>query len=651
MNENLLSLVESPWRPYTNFPSLKKAGLISFDVETYDPNLEENGPGALRGDGYIIGFSIATNDGFKGYYPLRHEGGDNLENPDNAIKWAKDQLKSDIPKIGANILYDLIWLKADLGISVGGLKYDVQIAEPLLNENKQTYTLDSLAVEYLKVHKTEDMLLKAGELLLGLKGTGDTPEKVKESIVKQVKGKLWRLPARYVGSYGEDDADLPIKIFKIQAERLKNEGLWKLFNEVETPLVDLLLAMWIKGVPIDIDKGEEIKDKLQLELDQVIRKIKRKVGFKPNIWAQEEVVKCCETLGIFYPYSKKGNPSFEAKWLKEQSHDFFKLLLEARQLDRGGSVFIEKKILDLQVAGRIHPQFWQVKSERYGTASGRFSSSNPNAQQFPARNERLAKLIRSILIAEKGKSWGRLDYSQQEPRVTVHYASLLNLKGANRACEKYNKEPDTDYHQWVKEMIKEMANLDVTRRVAKDLNLGLAYGMGKKKMAITLGLSYEETMKIYDAYHQAIPFIKLLGDRCQKTASQRGVIKTLLGRKQHFDLFGPPEWREGIIPKLYEEAIKEFGRPVQRYFLHKAMNRLIQGGSADMIKKAMLDSYNAGYIPCLTVHDELDYCDIESDKQLKEIKEIMLNAIKLKVPMVVDVDKGENWGELEKIEL
>jgi len=652
MNDSLSNLVKSDWRPKENFPKLEgKAKIISLDVETYDPNLKENGPGALRGDGYIVGFSIATDDGFKCYYPIKHEGGDNLENPKNAIRWLKDQLEGKTDKLGANILYDLIWLKCDLGINVGGKKYDIQIAEPLLDDNRLHYTLDSLSQSYLKESKKEHLLLDAGKLLLGFKGKGKTQDEIDEDIISQVKSNIWRLPARYIGEYGEGDVELPIKIFKEQTKKLKEEGLWELFEETETPLIDLLLDMWVKGVPVDIKKGEEVRDKLQSEYDGVIKKISKKVGFKPDIWSQEDIVKACNKLGLNFPYTDKGNPSFEAKWLKEQSNIFFTLLLEARQLERSGSIFIEKKILDLAVGDRIHPQFWQVKTERYGTASGRFSSSNPNAQQFPARNEIIAKQVRSLLIAEEGKKWVKFDYSQQEPRVTVHYAALLNLPGADVAKQRYIQNPNTDYHQLVADMVLEISGFEITRRIAKDLNLGLAYGMGKTKLAETLGLPFQEAEKIFEAFHKSVPFIKLLGDHTKRVANQRGYIKTLLGRKQRFNLWGPANWNKGIIPKSYNEAIEEFGRPVQRYFLHKAMNRLVQGGSADMIKKAMVDCYKIGYIPCLTVHDELDFCNITTKKQIKEIKNIMLNCIKLVVPLVVIPEIGKNWGELEEVKI
>jgi DNA polymerase I-like protein with 3'-5' exonuclease and polymerase domains len=643
MDENLLNLVPCDWRPYKKFPDLSEAKQIAVDVETYDPNLSANGPGALRKDGYIIGFSVATDDGFMGYYPIRHDGGDNLENPDGAVRWLKDQMNYSMPKVGANILYDLIWMKCDLGIEVRGKKYDVQIAEPLLDENRAHYTLDSLSEDYLGENKIEDKLYKAGSLLLGIKGKGDTSETIEKSIIKQVKGRLWELPARYVGEYGEADAILPIRIFEKQIKRLKEVKLWDLFDNIETPLIDVLLKMWIKGIPVNVEKGEEIRNELSLQFDKTMRSIKRRVGFIPDIWSADDVVKGCDKLGLDYIRTNKGNPSFTADWLKTQEHPYFQSLLHARQLDRSGSVFIQGKILDLEVNGRIHPQFWQVKNEKYGTGSGRFSSSNPNAQQFPARNEVLARLVRSILCAEKGKEWGKFDYSQQEFRITVHYASLLNLTGAQEAMQKYIKNPDTDFHQ----MVSDMTSL--ARKIAKSLNLGLSYGMGVKKFSEMYGIPYGDARKYYNLYHKGLPFIKELTQRSERTAKFRKYVRTILGRHCHFDLYGPTKWEKGIIPKKYDAAIKEFGNPIVLYFTYRAMNKIVQGSAADMIKKAMLDCADAGYIPSITVHDELDFCDIESPKQIEEIHDIMVNAILLKVPNKVDIEIGPNWGECEEV--
>lgn len=623
-----LFMPESNWEAPTVFPDLKQARMIGLDTETRDPDLTTMGPSCKRGGGYIIGVSVATDDGFKAYYPVRHEGGGNLDAP-NVFAWLRDVLSSDTPKVGANIIYDLEWLRTE-GIEVRGPKYDVQVAEPLLDESRRTYKLDALAESYLGVHKNEDLLNQAAEAM------GIPKSKVKEN--------LWRMHAKYVGPYGEDDALLALQVFNLQLPRINEEELQEVFK-LETRVTEVLLAMRDKGIPIDLDRAIQIRDKLHKEQRQIEHQLCQVAGRELDVWSGTDISEACNRLGLYYPKTEKGNPSFEAEFLEESSsEEFFRLLLLARQLDRGGSVFIQKKIIEMQVGGRIYPTFRQVRSDDGGTRSGRFASANPNMQQVPARNPYLAPLIRSIFVPEHGCQWGVFDYSQQEPRVTVHYANRRGFTGANRALEQYISNPATDYHQLVADMA------GINRKQAKTLNLGLAYGMGKKKMSGQLGLSIEDTTELYDKYHGNVPFIKLLGDECMRVANDRGYIKTILGRRRRFDLFGPRKWTEGVVPLPKTQALEKFGAPVVRYFVHKAMNSLIQGSSADMIKKAMVDLYDEGIISHITIHDELDN-SIESMKQARIIRDMMLCSVKIDVPLKVDVELGPSWGEAKEVSI
>jgi DNA polymerase I-like protein with 3'-5' exonuclease and polymerase domains len=629
--------VESDWRPSTEYPDLRAAKLLAVDAETHDPDLQENGPGAVRGVGQLVGFSLATEDGWRGYFPLAHQGGDNVENPKACLRWLKKQLsRKRQPKVGANIIYDREWLRVN-GIEMAGKTYDVQVAEGLLDENKLTYNLDSLAQEYLSQGKDETLLMSAGKELLGISGRADT-------IGKQVKSNLWRLPARYVGPYGEADADRPIRIHKLQEVKLKDESLWELY-QTEVELIDLLLDMRFRGIPVDVDKAEEVADELARRQAKATRHLNRLCGFSPNVWANEDLERMCKTLGYHYMKTPKGNPSFPADWLEQQDHKALKLVVKVRRLDRAGSVYVRSKILDLQVNGRVYPQFWQVKTDaqgaRHGTSSGRFASSNPNAQQIPARDPEIAPLVRRIFVAEQGAEWCKNDWSQQEPRLTVHYAYKLGCRGAEEARDRYVNDPATDYHVMVAELC------DIERKPAKTINLALSYGMGVKTMARRLGIHVSDAQKLLDEYHAGVPFIRELSRRCQRVVRNRGYLKTLLGRRRRFDLWGPPKWSDGVRPLKYEEAIKKFGRPVQLYFLHKTLNALIQGSAADMVKVAMLQLKHLGHVPHITVHDELDH-SVTSSKEIKEIREVMLTCVKLEVPVKVDTDIGPSWGNLKE---
>lgn len=635
------------WTPYENFPDLSGANLICFDTETKDPSLKEKGPGSIRKEGHVIGFSIATDDGFKGYYPIKHEGGGNLQNVEGALRWFKDTLENKVDKLGANILYDMEWVYNDLGIRVQGRKFDIQIADPLLDENYASYSLDNCSRRWLGETKAEDALYFAGVNILGLSPKGKnlkTDEDRRKDVVVQVKGQLYKLHSQFVGEYGEADSVLPIQIFNKQKTALVEKGLWEMFL-METKMVDVIFAMRMKGVPVDLEKADKIRAQMQAKFDGFKSEMLILTGCDLDIWSNDSIAKMCEKKGFAFTRTPKDNPSFDSYWLSTQKNPVFQTLLKMRQFDRCGGVFIQNKIIDLAVNGRIHPNWFQVKGERGGSVSGRLASANPNAQQFPARNEELATLVRSIMVAEKDRDWYVYDYSQQEPRVTIHYAYKFGLSGSTKARDQFHENPRTDYHQMVSDWT------DIPRQVAKSINLGLAYGMGPKKFAEKYGKSLAEAKELYALYHERLPYVKELSERCERAAKNKGYIKTILGRHCNFNLYGPPRFTIGTIPLRKQEAIDKFGFPVLQYFTYKALNRLIQGSSADMIKQAMITCYDEGFVPNMSIHDELDFADIENETQAKRIKEIMINAVPLEVPLVVDVERGKNWGECEEVNI
>ena len=619
--------MDRSWVHPEALPDLSQASMICIDLETRDPNLKTKGCGGCRGDGYVVGISVATPEGYCGYFPIRHEGGGNMD-PDTVISWAKEQFASRIPKLGANILYDLEWLRHE-GVHVGGPKYDIQIAEPLLDENRMSYSLDSLSEKYLGLHKKEDLMTEAAVELLGIQP-------------KDVKSNLWKLPAWAVGPYAEMDTRLPLMIFNLQRSKLIEEDLWKLFDEVETPLVDCLLDMKFLGVPVDIPRAEAVRAQMMSDQVAAEKAMRGMIGRSIDIWSIKDIVGACSDLGLKFPVTDKGNPSFTASWLSNQEHPYLTLLVKARKLDRSGGVYIEDKILGMAYKGRIHPSFYQVRRDDAGTVSGRFSSANPNMQQIPSRDEIMAPLVRSIFVPEPGAHWSVFDYSQQEPRVTIHYANLLKLAGADVARHRFVDDPGTDYHQ----MVGDMAG--IKRKPAKTLNLGLAYGMGKQKMSEELGVDLEEADRLFALYHAGVPFIKALGETCTRKAGSKGWLKTLLGRRRRFDLFGPAKWTPGCVPKPMAEAMETFGPPLKRYFTHKAMNALIQGSSADMIKAAMVQCHREGFTPHLTIHDELDF-SLSSFSDMARIQDIMLNAVQITVPLKVDIELGKNWGDCDEV--
>lgn len=593
--------------------------LITLDLETYDPNLKSKGPGSFRNDGFVLGVAIKIDDNPGFYLPI-------LKANPKIISYLKDLLSTNIPKLGANILYDLSWLHW-LGIKVNGLKYDVQVAEALIDENQFKYNLESLASKYLQEHKLFDELLIHAQRI--------NPKIKSRSEVYKV---LPQLPTEIVSQYAIQDVELPSRIFHIQKQIIDDQGLNQVFM-LETELTDCLLDMRVRGVRVDIDKAEQVKVKLKHDELILQKELNDLAGYDIQIWAAENIAPAFNNQNIDYPRTPKTKkPSFTAPWLETHPSRLAQLIVQVRKLNKMRTDFIENMILGSAVNGRIHSQFHQTRHDDGGTVSGRFSSSNPNLQQVPARDPVYAPLVRGLFIPEEGERWCKTDYSQQEPRVTVHYASLRSFLGAEKAVQKYNDDPDTDYHQ----MVADLCNIE--RRPAKDINLGLAYGMGVAKMATRLGKSLQETRELYKIYHDSVPYVKLLADECMRIAKTRGYIKTILGRRCRFDMWGPAQYDPDKPPLRYEAAEICYGLPLTRMFIHKALNRLIQGSSADMIKKAMRDAYQAGHKILLTVHDELGE-SITKDKQAHELKDIMLNAIKLLVPLKVDMFIENSWGE------
>ncbi len=250
-------------------------------------------------------------------------------------------------------------------------------------------------------------------------------------------------------------------------------------------------------------------------------------------------------------------------------------------------------------------------------------------------------MIRSLFIPEEGATWGAFDYSQQEPRITVHYASLLGLEGATDAVKAYSTE-GADFHQIVADMA------GIPRKQAKNINLGLTYGMGQQKLIRELGLEPDEALKLLETYHRRVPFIRGLQSRCTRIAEQRGCITTLGGRKCHFDLWESVGFLhdEKQSPLPLQEAKDKYGDNLKRSFTYKALNKLIQGSAADMTKLAMRDLWKEGLVPHIQIHDELDY-SIFNKEQAEIVIDRMVNCVEMRVPLVVDYESGSNWGEAE----
>ena len=611
---------DSSWMIPEVLPDLSKAKEICIDLETWDPNLKEKGSGWARKDGHIVGIALAT-EGWQGYFPVRHRSGGNLDEK-LVFSWLKEMLSTNSDKICHNASYDIGWLKAE-GIEAKGRIIDTMVAAPLIDENRFSYSLNALGRYYLQESKNEELLNDAAE-----------------AWNVDSKSGLSELPPMYVGPYAEQDAALTLRLWKHFKTELSKQDLWSIFN-LESSITPLLIEMRMRGVRIDLERAEEMSKKFHAKEMEALHKIKQLVGSEVEIWANASIEKAFKKLNLPYNFTEKGSPSFQQIWLEEHEHEFPQLIVKARKMNKARTTFIDGMLMSNQQSGRIHAELHPLRSDDGGTVTGRFSYSNPNLQQVPARDPEIGTAIRSLFIPESKCEWGAFDYSQQEPRLVVHYAEMMELRGAKDAGDAF-RSGDADFHQVVADMA------GIPRKQAKNINLGLFYSMGVQKLSDSLGLTLDEGKELFGRYHERVPFVKALSERAVRRAGDQGNIRTLLGRRCRFDKWEPMQFGTRKIMD-HKTAYAEYGNAIKRAFTHKAMNRLIQGSAADMTKKAMQLLYEEGIIPHVQVHDELDF-SIESPEQALKIKDIMESCVELKVPIKVDVELGPNWGEAKDAE-
>ena len=606
---------QTEWVPPESFPDLSKYDEISIDLETKDPDLKTMGSGSITGRSEIVGIALAVKD-WSGYYPIAHEGGGNLDKK-KVMDYFRTILNYPSTKIFHNAMYDVCFIRA-AGLKINGTIVDTMIAGSLVDENRFRYDLGSMGRDYLGRGKNEAILNETAAIW-GV----------------DAKSEMYKLPAIYVGEYAERDAEMTLELWQQMKQEIQHQDIESIFD-LETELFPCLVDMRFLGVRVDIEAANRLKQKLLTEEKECLQKVKKETSIDIQIWAARSIAKVFEKLRLPFDRTEKTNsPSFTKNFLKNHPHPIVKHIARAREINKAHTTFIDT-ILKHEHKGRIHAEINQLRSDQGGTVTGRFSYNNPNLQQIPARNKELGPLIRSLFIPEQGCKWGVFDYSQQEPRLVVHYAALQNLYGVGDVLDAY-QDTDVDFHQIVAEMA------EIPREQAKTINLGLFYGMGKNKLQAELGVSKEKAESLFKQYHSRVPFVKQLMDNVMQRAQGRGKIRTLLGRLCRFHLWEPNQF--GIHKPLpHDAALSEHGPGIRRAFTYKALNRLIQGSAADMTKKAMIELHKEGITPHIQVHDELD---ISVDNNADKIREIMESAVDLEVPNKVDYESGPNWGTIK----
>ena len=667
---------------------------VAVDLETYDPDLKDKGSGAIRKKGWVCGIAVATNKQTL-YFPLDHEEVKPIPR-EEAWKYLNEKLfqNPNIKKVFHNAMYDVCWIRAESGLMPQGPLLDTMVAASIIDENRMKYSLDALSKDYLGDNKYKY----------------DLKEKTLEwsdGIIKDPMSNMHKLPYNLVKEYAEQDVNLTFRLWrhfekKIDEKKIVEEGekyekiktLRPIF-ELETKLFPCLVDMRFKGVRIDVEAAKKFGERLKKTKNNIINHIKKRTGIKIEIWAASSIKNLLDKLKIKdYKITPKSElPQLPKDYLKTHRNHFIRLIAKAREFDKAENTFIVG-LLKFVHNGRIHADINQIRGEKGGTITGRFSMSNPNLQQIPAKGF-IGKNMRALFLPEEDHSWGSFDYSQQEPRIVVHYALKLKMAGTEEVVKSYKDDPNADFHK----IVADMAH--IPRITAKTINLGLFYGMGKNKLASQLNLDYVKAKELFDKYHQKVPFVKQLSSDLQKFAGRNKFLYTLEDRFCRFEKWEPinKEWKfkekrfvfkeiqiitkkiknekgeevekqmeeeiEVPVPLLSKEEAKihykaqlhDRGYPsdikckyfenyYQPAFIYRALNKLVQGSAADMTKKAMVSLYENGILPHIQIHDEL-CISISSKEQAIKIKNIMEGAIKLEIPNKVDYESGPNWGNIK----
>ena len=362
--------LDPDWNIPTEYPDLTGYKSIAVDLETSDPNLKSLGPGWARGDGFIVGIAVAAGD-YKGYFPIRHQNGHNLD-PKMTMRWFAKQMDTPrIDKIMHNATYDAGWLQAE-GIEIKGRIIDTMITGAIVDENRFSYSLNNLGRDWIDMRKDEKALRAAA------RDWGFDP-----------KSEMWRLPPMDVGPYAEQDALMTLKLWERLKIEVEKQDLWAIW-ELETGLIPLMLKMKTNGVRVNTDQAELVRKELKGRISGLKKSIRDETGVDLEPWAAASVQKVFDSLGLEYAKTEAGNATFNKQFLNMHPHPVAQQIVKLREFDKADSTFIDT-ILRHSHKGRIHCEFHQLRSDDGGTVTGRFSSSNPNLQQIPAREKTLRR--------------------------------------------------------------------------------------------------------------------------------------------------------------------------------------------------------------------------------------------------------------------
>src|SRR6516225_8946968 len=633
------------WQTPIELPDLRRAGIIALDTETRDEGLTNRGSGWPFGNGYICGVSSAYRADGKiraHYFPVRHPDSQNFD-PAQVFAWVKDMAASGVRIITQNGLYDWGWLRSDGGILMPPSKHleEIGALATIVDENRYTYSLDALC-EWRGLPGKDETLLRQAVKAGGFK----------VSKKNSLQSHIWRLPARYVGSYAEADAANTLALFEGLDPVLDKEGTRAAYR-LEVDLLPMVHEMRRRGIRIDTAGAEQRRDLLLKRRDIVFAELSEKLGTNVSmaeIGRTRWLATTFDRYKISYPRTEKGNPSFTAGntgWMPKHPHWLPQLIVKADKYNNAAVNFLEHYILGHVVNGRVHAEIHPHRSDEGGTRSLRFSYSSPPLQLMPAHDEELAPLIRGVFLPEESERWAKCDVSQQEFRLICHYAFRHKLAGAQEAVERYRNDPGTDFHAFVAAMTGR------DRQTSKSINFARAYGAGPGKFAAMIGKPLGEARVIFAEYDRTLPFVSELSRRCEEAVRRTGYLTLYDGARRHWNDWAPAgTWEKGAGPCRREEAetrVRDpkhswYQRPLWRVDVRKAMNALIQGSAARHTKLWMRAVWREGIVPLLQMHDSLDL-SVSSPEQAELVAQLGRDAVQLDVPMKVDLAFGRTWGD------
>lgn len=598
------------------FVDLARVDRIGLDTETTGVTYDDR----------PVGISVSLPDGTDHYYRWGHEMGGNNCSKREVLRWVKREVnRSGLTVFMHSAGFDLRMLAYELGHEHPFPRARVEetgFMAALLNELEPDLTLDGLGQRHVGMEKEGDELWDFCSEAFG----GGATRKA------QAKN-IWRAHGDVVEPYAKRDSRITLGLGDHLGPLLGEEGLADVY-EMELQLIPILLRMHMVGVPVDVNKALALKEKLGRLLTRAERRWESEYG-DVSYTSTPQIATLFDKLGLPYkrnePTEKmlergltEGNASITKDDLEYVQHPVAEAITQMKKLKHFKGTFIDNYILaNVDPNGVIHGEFHPLRNPRYGTRSGRFSSGGGlNLQNVPARDEEWAPLIRGLYVpASRTQVWGKADYSQIEFRYLAHYAG-------GELARAYNEDPDIDFHQMCAELV------GIPRRPAKNINFGIVYGMGKKLMAAKLGLSLGEAATLLEEYHARLPEVSRLYNRADRRANQRGYIVTWGGRKRRFEKRG----------RGYAHT-------------HKALNALLQGSAADLMKKAMIsvaDGLDWEATPMhLTVHDELDF-SVPREKRARarfgKVLREKMEDFELRVPVVVDIEFGKDWGHVKPAE-